>query len=51
MHLGLFDRPLVLLRLMAKSWETCPSNKVPVCPDTSNILRVKEKGNQIGVPQ
>jgi len=43
MPLGLFDRPFVPLRLMAKSWEPCPSIKVPDCPLTANILRVKEK--------
>jgi hypothetical protein len=53
MHLCLFDRPFVLLTLMAKSWELCPSNKVPDCHQTSasNILRIKEKGNQIGVSE
>jgi len=33
MHVG-FDRALVPLRLMPKSWETCSFNEVLNCPKT-----------------
>jgi hypothetical protein len=51
MHVGLFNRPFMSLKVMSKSWEPCPFNKVSDISHsyTSNILRVKEQGTHIGV--
>jgi hypothetical protein len=39
------------VKLMSMSWEPYSFTKVPDCPQTqtSNILRVQEKGTQIGM--
>jgi hypothetical protein len=51
MHVGLTG-PLCRLP-RPESWEPCPSKKVPHYPQTqtSNVLRVHEKGSQINMPE
>jgi len=44
MHESFFDRQIVSLKLMSKSWQPCSFNKVPYYPETSNYFRVQETG-------
>ena len=53
MQVGLFDRPFVPLNLMSKSWDLCSLIKFQIYPrlKTANIIRVQEKGTQIGMSE